>query len=165
MPVKSFIKRLCKSFKHLLAPCQKEYIITNIIQRWNTDPHYVTKDVSSLDSAESVDIYLKKCGYGTRTGLPFPLDGVGVFHPHQELPHIPLSISAPKTLALDRCTKAVSDSEKDEPEDKPNGDDERIVLRRHDDKEPTQTGPKPIHQRPRYDPDFVDFDFFPNIMF
>uniref|UniRef100_A0A915BWM0 Doublecortin domain-containing protein n=1 Tax=Parascaris univalens TaxID=6257 RepID=A0A915BWM0_PARUN len=133
-------------------------------KRWNTDPHVVIKDVSSLDSAESVDIYLKKCGYGSRTGLPFPFDGVRVFRPHQDLPQIPLSSSAPRTLALDRGMKAAPDSDDEEKDDKKISNDKEAALKSSEE-EPIQEKSKPIAQRRLYDPDFVDFDFFPNIMF
>uniref|UniRef100_A0A0N5AAA4 MBD domain-containing protein n=1 Tax=Syphacia muris TaxID=451379 RepID=A0A0N5AAA4_9BILA len=44
------------------------------VKRWNYDPKVEKKECSSLDSAESVEMYLKRCGYETVTGLPFPFD-------------------------------------------------------------------------------------------
>lgn len=43
-------------------------------KRWNYNTKFESKEFGSLDSAESVEIYLKRCGYGTVTGLPFPFD-------------------------------------------------------------------------------------------
>ncbi|GMT12713.1 hypothetical protein PFISCL1PPCAC_4010, partial [Pristionchus fissidentatus] len=40
---------------------------------WNVDD---SKQHSFLDGAESTDIYMKKQGYGSFTGLPYPLDAI-----------------------------------------------------------------------------------------
>ncbi|CAG9537196.1 unnamed protein product [Cercopithifilaria johnstoni] len=44
-------------------------------EKWNMDPKFESSEQSTLNSAESVDIYLKQRGYTSRTGLPFPFDG------------------------------------------------------------------------------------------
>uniref|UniRef100_A0A8R1TJU1 Doublecortin domain-containing protein n=1 Tax=Onchocerca volvulus TaxID=6282 RepID=A0A8R1TJU1_ONCVO len=44
-------------------------------EKWNINPKIEPPEQSALDSAESVDIYLKQRGYTSRTGLPFPFDG------------------------------------------------------------------------------------------
>uniref|UniRef100_A0A915PW24 Doublecortin domain-containing protein n=1 Tax=Setaria digitata TaxID=48799 RepID=A0A915PW24_9BILA len=44
-------------------------------EKWNINPKIESPEQSTLDSAESVDIYLKQRGYTSRTGLPFPFDG------------------------------------------------------------------------------------------
>uniref|UniRef100_A0AAF5Q295 Doublecortin family protein n=4 Tax=Wuchereria bancrofti TaxID=6293 RepID=A0AAF5Q295_WUCBA len=44
-------------------------------EKWNINPKFESPEQSTLDSAESVDIYLKQRGYISRTGLPFPFDG------------------------------------------------------------------------------------------
>ncbi|MCP9261691.1 hypothetical protein DINM_005027 [Dirofilaria immitis] len=44
-------------------------------QKWNINSKIESLEQSALDSAESVDIYLKQRGYTSRTGLPFPFDG------------------------------------------------------------------------------------------
>ncbi|VDK43536.1 unnamed protein product [Anisakis simplex] len=57
-------------------------------RRWNADPHCIKKDIGTLDSAESVDIYLRRCGYSSKTGLPFPWDEPKVTntHPQSQVP-------------------------------------------------------------------------------
>ncbi|VBB32187.1 unnamed protein product [Acanthocheilonema viteae] len=55
-------------------------------EKWNMNPKFESPGQSTLDSAESVDIYLKQRGYTSRTGLPFPFDGgVCVNHSLMEL--------------------------------------------------------------------------------
>ncbi|VDM96068.1 unnamed protein product [Thelazia callipaeda] len=44
-------------------------------EKWNISPKIDSVEQGTLDSAESVDIYLKQRGYTSRTGLPFPFDG------------------------------------------------------------------------------------------
>ncbi|EJD75871.1 hypothetical protein LOAG_17081 [Loa loa] len=44
-------------------------------EKWNINTKFESAEQSTLDSAESVDIYLKQRGYTSRTGLPFPFDG------------------------------------------------------------------------------------------
>uniref|UniRef100_A0A0R3RUB6 Doublecortin domain-containing protein n=1 Tax=Elaeophora elaphi TaxID=1147741 RepID=A0A0R3RUB6_9BILA len=55
-------------------------------EKWNIDPKFESSEQSTLDSAESVDIYLKQRGYTSRTGLPFPFDG-GVCANHSLIEH------------------------------------------------------------------------------
>lgn len=45
------------------------------MQKWSINSKLEMPEQSTLDSAESVDIYLKQRGYTSRTGLPFPFDG------------------------------------------------------------------------------------------
>ncbi|KAK6103680.1 Doublecortin family protein [Brugia pahangi] len=57
-------------------------------EKWNINPKFEFLEQSTLDSAESVDIYLKQRGYISRTGLPFPFDGgVCVNHSLMDLRH------------------------------------------------------------------------------
>uniref|UniRef100_A0A914URJ7 Doublecortin domain-containing protein n=1 Tax=Plectus sambesii TaxID=2011161 RepID=A0A914URJ7_9BILA len=46
------------------------------VKSWKTDRHFEAKDPSPLDSSESIEIYLQKSGYKSKTGLPFPFDGI-----------------------------------------------------------------------------------------
>lgn len=46
-----------------------------LLQKWNINPKFKSPEQSTLNSSESVDIYLKQRGYTSRTGLPFPFDG------------------------------------------------------------------------------------------
>lgn len=60
--------------------------------------------------------------------------------------------------------KTAPDSDDEEKDDKKISNDQEIALKSKEE-ESIQEKSKPIPQRRRYDPDFVDFDFFPNITF
>ncbi|VDK75667.1 unnamed protein product [Litomosoides sigmodontis] len=53
-------------------------------EKWNINPKFKSPEQSTLDSSESVDIYLKQRGYTSWTGLPFPFDG-GVCANHSSM--------------------------------------------------------------------------------
>lgn len=59
-----------------------------MIKKWNANPRVEHQDMGTLDSAESVDIYLKQHGYSSQTGLPFPFDGgICITHSLMDLTH------------------------------------------------------------------------------
>ncbi|OZC12011.1 Doublecortin [Onchocerca flexuosa] len=64
-----------KQYGLLSEDREVRFIPRFIFEKWNINSKIEPPEQSALDSAESVDIYLKQRGYTSRTGLPFPFDG------------------------------------------------------------------------------------------
>ncbi|VDN51216.1 unnamed protein product [Dracunculus medinensis] len=62
-------------------------------KKWKFATKIVEPHISNLDSAESVDIYLKRCGYKSCTGLPFPFDGMHHVLAPDDFQHYSASVS------------------------------------------------------------------------